>query len=176
MKTVVIGLGNPILTDDSVGIKVSRAVGDLLAQQCESSRGSDTVDIKEVYAGGIRLMDAMTGYDRACIVDAMVTGRFRPGAVSEFDLAELCSTRNIVCTHDTNLATALELGRMLDLHLPSRIKIWGIEACDVTTFGEELTEEIACAVPVAVSAILSELQIDADTDANIHDNVQGEIP
>jgi hydrogenase maturation protease len=166
MKTVVIGLGNPILTDDSVGIKVSRAIKKHLSHQGESAMENDTIDIKEVYAGGIRLMDAMTGYDRACIVDAMVTGRFRPGEVSEFALDELCSTRNIVCTHDTNLSTAIELGRMLDLHLPSTIKIWGIEACDVTSFGEDLTDEIEHAVPVAVSAILCELNID----------IQREIP
>ncbi|TAN40362.1 MAG: hydrogenase maturation protease [Nitrospirae bacterium] len=162
MKTVVIGLGNPILTDDGVGIRVSRMIRDLLAQQQTAGTSGDTIDIKEVYAGGIRLMDAMTGYDRACIVDAMVTGRFRPGEVSEFDPAELCGTRNIVCTHDTNLSTALELGRMLGLHLPSAIKIWGIEARDVTSFSEQLTDEIDCAVPVAARAVLSELQIDAD--------------
>lgn len=160
MKTVVIGLGNPLLTDDSVGIRVSRAIGALLAQRHETGQGSDVIEIKEVYAGGIRLMDAMTGYDRAYIVDAMVTGRFRPGEVSEFALDELCSTRNLVCTHDTNFSTALQLGRMLDLHLPSTIKIWGIEASDVTSFGEQLTEEIQPAVPVAVSAILSALNID----------------
>jgi hydrogenase maturation protease len=171
MKTVVIGLGNPILTDDSVGIRVSRVVRDLLSHR-EPGAGGDTIEIKEVYAGGIRLMDAMTGYDRACIVDAMMTGRCRPGAVSEFKLEELCSTRNIVCTHDTNLATALELGRMLGLHLPSTIKIWGIEASDVTSFGEQLTGEIEQAVPVAVRAILSELQIAVDVNAN----VQGELP
>lgn len=164
MKTVVIGLGNPILTDDSVGIRVSRAIRDRLADRHYNDSGNDTIDIKEVYAGGIRLMDAMTGYDRACIVDAMVTGRFRPGEVSEFELDELCSTRNIVCTHDTNLSTALELGRMLDLHLPSAVRIWGIEACDVTSFGEQLTDEIERAVPVAVNVILSELNIDTQRE------------
>jgi len=182
MKTVVIGLGNPILTDDSVGIRVSRVIGDLLSQQPETAESSDTIEIKEVYAGGIRLMDAMTGYDRACIVDAMVTGRFRPGEVSEFRLEDLCSTRNISCTHDTNLSTALEFGRMLGLHLPTTIKIWGIEACDVTSFGEQLTAGIEHAVPVAVSAILSalfgELQIDAaaDENVNVSVNVEGAIP
>ncbi len=157
MKTVVIGLGNPILTDDSVGIKVSRAIREHLGQHGEDDRADDTIDVKEIYAGGIRLMDAMTGYDQACIVDAMMTGRFQPGEVTEFDLDELCGTRNIVCTHDTNLSTALELGRMLNIHLPSTIKIWGIEAFDVTSFGEQLTDEIERAVPVAVNAILSEL-------------------
>ncbi|MDP2158602.1 MAG: hydrogenase maturation protease, partial [Nitrospirota bacterium] len=183
MKTVIIGLGNPILTDDSVGVKVSRAIKEhllmrslvkphtlsfpqaervglhslvewnpsenkerfripkhraqasrndriagLVNHQDEFAMENDTIDVKEVYAGGIRLMDAMTGYDRACIIDAMVTGRWKPGKVSEFGLDELCGTRNIVCTHDTNLSTAIELGRMLDMHLPSRIRIWGIEA------------------------------------------------
>jgi hydrogenase maturation protease len=159
MKTVIIGLGNPLLSDDSVGIKVSRAIREQLDHQDETERENNAVEIKEVYAGGIRLMDAMTGYDRACIVDAMKTGRCNPGKVSEFKLEELCSTRNIVCTHDTNLATALELGRMLDLHLPSTITIWGIEAGDVTSFGEQLTDEVARAVPVAVNAILNELNI-----------------
>lgn len=159
MKTVVIGLGNPILTDDSVGIKVSRAIREHLGRHGEADGKNETVDIKEVYAGGIRLMDAMTGYDHACIVDAMMTGRFRPGEVNEFDLEELCSTRNIMCTHDTNLSTALELGRMLNMHLPSTIKIWGIEACDVTSFGEQLTDEVERAVPEAVNAILGELNI-----------------
>jgi hydrogenase maturation protease len=159
MKTVIIGLGNPILTDDSVGVKVSRAIKEHLNYQDEPVRGNDTIDVKEIYAGGIRLMDAMTGYDRACIVDAMVTGSSDPGAMREFGLDELCSTRNIVCQHDTNLSTAIELGRMLKMHLPSTIKIWGIEAGDVTSFSEQLTDEVEHAVPVAVKAILSELNI-----------------
>lgn len=159
MKTVIIGLGNPILTDDSVGIKVSRAIREHLDHQGETDRENDTIEIKEIYAGGIRLMDAMIGYDQACIVDAMVTGRYDAGKVSEYELDELCGTRNIVCTHDTNLSTAIELGRMLEMHLPSRIRIWGIEASDVTSFGEKLTDEVELAVPIAVNAILSELNI-----------------
>lgn len=159
MKTVIIGLGNPILTDDSVGVKVSRAIREYLDCQGNTDTGGNTIDIKEIYAGGIRLMDAMIGYDKACIVDAMKTGRSDPGEVSEFGLDELCGTRNIVCTHDTNLSTAIELGRMLEMHLPSRIKIWGIEASDVTSFSEQLTDEVERAVPVAVNAVLSELKI-----------------
>jgi len=158
MKTVIIGLGNPILSDDSVGVKVSRAIREQLDHD-GTNRENNTIDIKEIYAGGIRLMDAMTGYDQACIVDAMVTGRSTAGSVSEFELDQLCSTRNMVCTHDTNLLTAIELGRELGVHLPARIKIWGIEAADVTSFGEELTDEVERAVPVAVNAILSELKI-----------------
>ena len=152
MKTIIIGLGNPILSDDSVGIKVSRELRDCLSSY-------DGIDVAEAYAGGIRLMDVMVGYEKAIIVDAMVTGNGLPGTINSLAISDLISTRNIVSTHDTNLATALEMGKMLGLHLPSEIEIWGIEALDVETFSEELTEDVAKAVPIVVEEILHKLGI-----------------
>lgn len=148
MKTIIIGLGNPILSDDSVGIKVAREI---------KERVKDGIDIIEAYAGGIRLMDELVGYDRAIIIDAAVTGKNGPGTIYSMPLSDLVSTRNIVCAHDMNLATAVEMGRMLGLQLPSEVSIWGIEASDVETFGEELTEDVAKAVPLAVERVIEEL-------------------
>ena len=165
IKTVVIGLGNPILSDDSVGIRVSREVRERLKCGQGSGSAADNVDVKELYAGGIRLMDAITGYDKAVIVDAMVTGRFRPGEVCELSAADLCPTRNILCTHDTNLNTALEFGRMMELHLPHDIQIFGIEAVDVTSFSETLTNDVRPAVSVAADAILKKLDENSDREA-----------
>lgn len=149
-RTVVIGLGNPILSDDSVGIKVLRALKDRLTEKSE-------VDTKEVYAGGLRLMDELVGYERAIIIDAMVTGRALPGTVRSLPLSDLRETKNIVCSHDTNLSTALEMGRLLGLSLPGEVHIWGIEAEEVETFSEQLTEGVAKAVPAAVEKIMSDL-------------------
>ena len=151
MKTIIIGLGNPIVSDDSVGIKVSRELRDRL-------NGRDGIDIAEAYAGGIRLMDVMVGYEKAIIVDAIVTGNSMPGTIHSLSISDLVSTRNIVSTHDTNLSTALEMGKMLGLPLPSEIDIWGIEAMDVETFSEELTEDVAKAVPLVVQKIVDELR------------------
>ena len=150
MKTVIIGLGNPILTDDSVGIKVSRTLKDRLTH-------SSGIDVKEVYAGGIRLMDEMIGYERAVIVDAMVTGNAVPGTIRQMSLSDVLMTKNIISSHDTNLFTAIEMGRMLGLPLPSEIKLWGIEAEDTGTFGEDLTEKVADAVQPLVEKIIYEL-------------------
>jgi len=151
LKTIIIGLGNPIVSDDSVGIKVSRELKGRL-------NGYDGIDIAEAYAGGIRLMDVMVGYEKAIIVDAIVTGSFVPGTIHSLSISDLVSTRNIVSTHDTNLSTALEMGRMLGLSLPSEIDIWGIEAMDVETFSEELTEDVANAVPLVIQKIIDELR------------------
>jgi hydrogenase maturation protease len=152
-KTVVIGLGNPILSDDSVGIKVVRVLRERLNGNCH-------IDTKEVYAGGLRLMDELVGYEKAIIIDAMVTGSAVPGTVSSVPLSGIQETKNIVCSHDTNLSTALKMGRLLGLSLPDKVIIWGIEAEDVETFSEYLTEDVEKAVHVAVEKIMSDLGFD----------------
>ena len=153
MRTIVIGLGNPALTDDGVGIKVARAMMNADAPVLPAG-----VVIEEAYAGGLRLMDAMVGYERAIIVDAMVSGDGAPGTVRRLCVSDLFATRNLACSHDTNLSTALETGKMLGLTLPSEIIIWGINVKDVETFGEELTADVAKAVPVVVKEIFKEIK------------------
>lgn len=152
MKTLVIGLGNPLLRDDGVGIRVARLVG-------ETVGGRPDLTVTEVYAGGLRLMDALEGYDRAIIVDAMVTGEHEPGTVRSSAAPDLLTTRNLACSHDTSLTAALELGRALGLRLPrlEDIRIVGIEALALDDFGETLTSEVDAAVPVAARQIIEEI-------------------
>jgi len=147
----VIGLGNPVRTDDGVGLAVARAVRERL-------EGTEDVDVIELWAGGLRLTEAMTGYDRAVIVDALTSGDLAPGTVRSLELADLKATRNVTSTHDTSLPTALELWRLLGLPLPGEISVWGVAGQDLETLSEELTEPVAAAVPVAAEAILAELR------------------
>ncbi|HTP64527.1 MAG TPA: hydrogenase maturation protease [Geobacteraceae bacterium] len=150
MKSVIIGMGNPLLKDDGVGIRTVRAMAPLVT-------GRADVELLELYTGGIRLMEAMAGYDRALVVDAMVTGGHEPGTVSEFSPDEFITTRHTFSTHDTDFRTSEEMGRLLGLHLPSEIKFWGVEAADVETFGEELSAKVAAAVPGIVEQLLMNL-------------------
>jgi hydrogenase maturation protease len=147
MRTIVVGLGNPILSDDSVGIKVAV----LVKQQIQDNTG---VDVAEAYAGGLRLMEAISGYDRAIIVDAMMTGVHPPGTIRSLSLDSHTKTRNILCTHDGDLSTALALGRDLGLEMPDSVEIIGIEACDVENFSEDLTCGVRLALPQAVDEVL----------------------
>ena len=67
MKTLLLGLGNPIVSDDSVGLRVSAILKERLA-------GREDVEISEDYWGGLRLMERLIGYDRAIVIDAICTG------------------------------------------------------------------------------------------------------
>jgi hydrogenase maturation protease len=148
MKTLVIGLGSPLLTDDSVGLKVAQEVRRQLTPD-----GDVTVD--EDVRGGLHLMERLTGYDRAIIVDAIVTGA-APGTIHQLTPDDIPTQRS-ASQHDVNLPTALELGRQLGVHLPASkdILLVGIEADDILTFSEECTPPVAAAIPRAAQVVLA---------------------
>lgn len=161
-STLVIGVGNPILSDDSVGIRISREVREALAGVGEAWDGpeqaTDRVDVTEIYAGGLRLMEALSGYDRAFLIDAVETGDGPPGTVHTFVREDLRAMRNISGVHDTSLAMALQVADHLGIPLPGDIRIWGVEIGEGMEFGEELTPAVAAAVPRVVGNVLQALQ------------------
>ncbi|QWR78801.1 hydrogenase maturation protease [Candidatus Magnetomonas plexicatena] len=152
MKTIIIGLGNPILCDDSVGPKAAR----LIRERLDSDRWAH-VSVLEVYAGGIRLLDEISGYDRAIIIDSIVTGE-APGTVYKLTPESLSQTRNCGSSHDMTFPMALNMGQMLGMALPSQIHIWAIEAKNVNSFGEELSTEVEGALPGVVNDVLTSLK------------------
>jgi hydrogenase maturation protease len=155
MKTLIIGLGNPLLRDDSVGLRVVQILRGILAD-CPD------IELMEDYWGGLRLMEQMVGYDRAIIVDAICTDA-PSGTIHRLSPDDIPTQRS-ASAHDVNLPTALEFGRQAGAHLPpnEHILLIGIEAADVQTFEESLSPEVEAALPQAVDQILSELQIEQE--------------
>ncbi|MDH3283456.1 MAG: hydrogenase maturation protease [Acidobacteriota bacterium] len=148
MKTLVIGLGNPVLTDDGVGWHVAERLRKTLD-------GRDDVHVELACVGGLALMEEMVGFDRAIVVDATRSDA-TPGTVRRFGPGEL-STQHSASGHDVNLATALKLGRRLGAALPDDgdIVLIGVEAADVETFGESCTPPVGAAIPTAESEVLA---------------------
>ena len=68
MKTLIVGLGNPILTDDGVGVKVAYAVEEALSPNIP-----ENLTVTEASVGGLRLMELMVGYDRVILIDAIMS-------------------------------------------------------------------------------------------------------
>ena len=154
MKTVILGLGNPILSDDGVGPRVARELEGRLDQQ--------EVTVMEASMAGLSLLDLLAGYDRAIIVDAIQTAGGKAGQIYRLDPEAFDATRHAASPHDVNFATALELGNRLGLDLPRQIVIFAIEVADASTFSEECTPEVRRAVPVCVEMVVQELKGDPD--------------
>jgi hydrogenase maturation protease len=150
MTTIIIGMGNPVLCDDSVGLKIAGRLRDELLEL-------NGVAVTELYSGGINLMEAMIGYDRAIVIDAIQSGD-KPGTIRRMAIDDVQQTRNTCSTHDASLAVSLDLGKIAGLPLPQDIGIWAVEAQDVETFSEHLTEDVERAVPVVAEKIIQDLR------------------
>jgi hydrogenase maturation protease len=149
VKTLILGLGNPILSDDGVGHCVARELEGRLDRQ--------GVSVQETSIAGLGLLDLLAGYDRAIIIDAIQTVGGEAGQIYRLDPEAFDATRHASSAHDVNFATALELGDKLGLALPQQIVVFAIEAADTSTFSEECTPEVRRAIPICVEMVVQEL-------------------
>jgi hydrogenase maturation protease len=149
MKTLVLGMGNPIITDDGVGIQVEHEVANQL--------NDPQVTVAETSAAGLSLLDSIVGYDRVIIIDAIQTEKGEAGQIYRMSTADFSLTKHFSSPHQINLATALELGKMLDLAMPQEITVFAVEAKDITSFSEKCTPEVEQAIPEVVKMVLQEL-------------------
>jgi hydrogenase maturation protease len=103
-------------------------------------------------------MERLAGYDRAIVIDAIVTGA-APGTIHHLT-PDAIPTQRSSSAHDVNLPTALDFGRQAGLELPRNqdILLVGIEAKDILTFTEECTPDVAAAIPTAVEEVLKLLK------------------
>ncbi len=163
IKTLGIGLGNPLLGDDSAGWRVAEQVQQRLGMSGESinlpgkdGKEDQRVEVDCLALGGLSLMERMVDFDRAILIDAMTSGNQPAGSVYTLSLEDLpnYSDGHITAIHDTSLQTALLMGQAMGVHLPSRIDIVGVESMRVYDFTEELTQEVALAIPRAVQMVL----------------------
>jgi hydrogenase maturation protease len=152
-KTLVIGLGNPILGDDGVGWVVAREVETSLGVSANRN-----VEVDCLALGGLSLMERMVGYQRVILIDSLNTGQRPQGSVITFTLEDLVDLTygHTSAAHDASLKTALDMGRKLGAALPADkdVHVVAVEAQHVYDFKEELSPVIAAAKPVAVQQVL----------------------
>jgi hydrogenase maturation protease len=150
LRTVIVGIGSLLRGDDAVGIRVAEAI--------EREALPPDVKVVTTTAAGLALLDLLTGFDRAFIVDAIQTRQGRPGDVYRLGLDDLPAPLHSFTVHDVSLKSALDIGQKMGLPLPDEIIIFAIEVADVTPLREGCTPEVEGAVPKAVSLVLRELR------------------
>ena len=156
MKTLIIGLGNPILGDDGVGWKVAEGV----RRQLAASGKRSSVEVDCASLGGLSLMERMLGYQRVILVDSMETGQSPEGSVKVFPLAALPNPMEGHSTsiHDTSLMNALQAAQAIGESIPKQVDVVAIEAKNVRDFSEELSPAVSSAVPLATRKVLKLLK------------------
>jgi len=156
-KILVIGLGNPILTDDGVGVKVAYEV-----EKAFGSKIPTNLTITEASVGGLRLMELLIGYDRVILIDALLTESAGDSGeifiMSFEDLRDISPTQHSASAHDTSLVTAVDAGREMGFHLPEHFSIYAVSVENILDFNEEPTPAVAAAIPEVTKTVLAELK------------------
>lgn len=148
MKTLIVGLGNPILGDDGVGWKVAEGIKGHLP-------GDMHVDVECASLGGISLMERLIGYDRAILIDAFA-GDDEEGSILVLNLEQLpnYSAFHTTSIHDTSLQNAIRLGKSMGAYLPESITVIGLVTKHIYAFSEDLSPSVARAVPCLIKIVL----------------------
>jgi len=154
MRTLLLGMGNPLLSDDAVGIRLagdfSRRLGYLAGLEI----------IEDCTASGVDLLQIIEGYDRLLLVDSIKTREGVPGNWFHFTAERLRETIHLTNIHDANFATTLSLGRQLGMPLPSdqEIHVFAVEIFDDFTFSETMTDKLEKAYSIYSEEIFCELR------------------
>ncbi len=149
VKVLVLGVGNPILSDDGVGIHVAREL---------KKRNLRGLTVDELAASGLELLDVIRGYDKVVIIDAIQTKNGKPGELHILEEKDFEKSIHGSSPHGINIATALALGRkIIPREMPSEVVFLAIEAKDLVNVSEKLTPEVKRAIPTILDRIVREL-------------------
>jgi len=152
MKSLVIGLGNPIMGDDAVGCKATEA---LLAMLGYSTLKD--VEVEQFYRGGISLMERLIGYDRVLIIDSITSPGGTPGTVNLLTLDDVPSIY-VTSPHDGSLKNAFDFARSIGEKLPDQVDILAVEIESRFEFSEELSPPVNASIPKVLQMALEWIQ------------------
>ena len=148
-KVLLLGIGNPLLTDDGLGIIAARDI---------SEKKLTGVDFEEATASGIEVMEMMLDYEKVVVVDAIRWPDHEPGEVMRLEEKDFSHTVHGSSPHGVNISTAIALGRQTSRdRMPKEIVFYAMQAEDVSTFSEKMTQKVKENLPKLIALVVEEI-------------------
>ena len=147
-KTMVLGVGNLLLSDEGVGVHVVRKLMEMALPP--------RVEVVDGGVRGLGLMGTVAGADCLIVIDA-VRGGGPPGSIYRFDVEDLTKSPQMykMSVHEVGILDVLHVSRLVG-QTPNTTII-GIEPKSLE-MGMDLSPEIQAKVPRVIELILDELK------------------
>lgn len=150
-RIIVLGVGNILLTDEGVGVKVV----DELKRRYSFP---ENVELVDGGTQGLWLMSTIHGSDRLIVVDA-VLGDGEPGSIYRLERGDLPrGLRMKQSAHDSDLIEALNLCSLVDAD-PKSVVVIGVQPQEIVELNTELSPVIAARVDELIERVLAELAL-----------------
>ena len=130
MKTLILGIGNPILRDDGVGLHIASELEGVFTD----------VEVRATTMIDLNLLDMLADYDKVFIIDAIQTGTACVGTVRKLSPGE--GSLHLFSSHGIHFFELLQLGTDLGYRVPEIGGIYGIEIGEESIFGINLSPEL----------------------------------
>jgi hydrogenase maturation protease len=145
---LILGVGNILLSDEGVGVRVIEAM--------ESLELPDDVELFDGGTASVDLLNNLADRDKVIIIDA-VQGGSKPGTLYRFTPDDITVQRqNFTSIHQVGLLETLTTAKYLGCE-PREVVIFGIEPKEVN-WGLELSSEIRVVLPRVVELVLNEIE------------------
>ncbi len=131
---LILGLGNELLCDDAIGIR--------LVTEFKELYKSSGIDFLSSCNGGLEIVELISGYEQVIIIDAIKTQNGIPGSVYHYTPDDFKDTLHVSSFHDISFLTALKFGAYMDIKIPRDIHILAIEIVEDLLFSIEFSEPI----------------------------------
>jgi hydrogenase maturation protease len=146
----VLGIGNILLRDEGVGVRVVEELG-------KTYVFPENIHLVDGGTQGLWLLSTIQQSDHLVVVDAVMGGG-EPGSLYRLERADLPKGLRIKqSAHDSDLVEALNLCALVGKE-PKTVVVIGIEPVDITPYGLELTETVRGKVADMMAMIISELE------------------
>ncbi len=144
--TLILGIGNILLRDEGIGVRVIEAMRDLPLPE--------GVEILDGGTSGADLIDEVADRRKVIVVDA-IKADAEPAAVFRFTDKDLMDrTEGTISLHEFGLVETLLAAKHLGV-APREVVIYGVQPKDISS-GLELSPEIAALIPRLIELVLDE--------------------
>lgn len=150
-RTVILGIGNPLLSDEGVGVHAVRWLDDNIDEHQKHQLNIDFVDGGTI---GFALSGLIGDADQIVIIDAAEL-HSEPGTIRVFTgegMDQFLGQRQSLAVHEVSLLDVLSVV-LLEDRLPVKRAIIGIQPASLE-WGETPTEPVARSIPEACHAAL----------------------
>jgi len=133
-KILIQGIGNEILTDDGIGLKLVKRLKENLTEK--------NIDFETACIGGLEILEYIQGYHTVIFIDAIRTRDGIPGTVYQLSPENFNTTIHLSSIHDVSFLTSVALGKKLGLDMPQFIHIIAVEIIEDRIFDDNFSPQL----------------------------------
>jgi hydrogenase maturation protease len=152
---IVVGLGNPLMSDEGIGVLLAQK----LAQRAQNQAfpGCENVEFYDGGVGGLNLLYKIENRDKVILIDCAKMGE-QPGVIRRFTPDQVRSVKNLghFSLHEVDILKVLDLAGQLDA-APKEVVIFGIEPASLD-LNPTVSDILAGQVETYLAAITEELK------------------